>query len=68
MPLTKDEIVERCDQLYEKGLKTDSVSAIELPLIVYISTSAIFGDITRDESFELINVYLNKTKMAGKKK
>lgn len=63
MPLTKQELIERCDKLYEAGLQSNSISVMKLGLMIYISTSAFFKEITDDESFELITIYLNKIKM-----
>jgi hypothetical protein len=33
---------------------------MDLNIMTYLSTSAIFGDITREEALELTNVYLIK--------
>jgi hypothetical protein len=68
MPLTKQELVERCDKLYEAGIQANSPGAMGLALITYISTSAFFKEITNEESHELIITYLNKNKDFKNKK
>lgn len=60
MPLTKQELIERCDKLYEMGLQSNSLNLMMLEITTYILTAAIFKDITDDESFELKMIYLNK--------
>jgi hypothetical protein len=66
MPLTKQELIERCDKLIEMT-PVDSLSIMSLNIIVYISTSAIFGDIPKEESLELVKIYLNKIEILQNK-
>ena len=63
MPLTKEEIVERCDHLIEryKDLPTPSDITV-VSLVAYISLSSAFKDITSEEAIDLIQIYLEKLK------
>jgi hypothetical protein len=68
MPLTKQELIERCDKLYEESIKIDGINVMELGLLVYITTAAFFEEITKEESSELVNIYLNKIRDYNNKK
>jgi len=65
MPLTKQEIIERCDKLI-KMTPIDSLDTMSLGIMVYISTSAIFEDISKEESHLLIKKYLTEIENAKK--
>ena len=61
MPLTKEEVIERCDQLIERYKNLPPTTDVMVVSIVgYISLSSVFKDITTEESVELIEIYLEK--------
>ena len=62
MPLTKQELVERCDKLVKENELLDSIELIDLPVGTYILLSKIFGDITEEESKELMTIYFTRIK------
>ena len=66
MSLTKQELIERCDKLI-KMTPIDSLDTMSLGIMVYISTSAIFGDVSKEESHLLIKKYLTEIEDAKTK-
>ena len=67
MPLTKQELMDRCQKLVDVCESSNGFDIMNLGIMSYLSTSAIFGDITREEALELTNIYLTKIKELKKK-
>ena len=63
MPLTKQELIERCDSFIERYKNEENMKdVVTITVTMYISLASVFEDVSVEESIELMQSYLGKLK------